>query len=88
MSSRLRSVCLFSHVSGCVVWKRVFTMLLLARQDGTLGRHRQDGEFGVARVIPRRHGWPRWLVEMAGRSLRRHGSGLCSAVELNGRRGV
>lgn len=64
------------------------TVLLLARQDGTLRRHGHDGKLGVAGVIAGWVGWPGRHSEVACGSLRTHGDGLGSAVELNGRWGV
>jgi len=64
------------------------TVLLLARQDGTLRRHRHDGELGEARVHARRHSGPRRLAQMVDGRLRTHRGGLCSTVELDSGRGV
>ena len=64
------------------------TMLLLSRQDGSLGRHRDGREVGVASVVAHGHSWAQRLVGLLDWGLGVHGGGFSSTVELDGRRGL
>jgi len=64
------------------------TMLLLSRQDRSLGRHRDSGELGVAGVVAHGHSWPQRLVGVLDWGLGVHGSGFSGTVELDDWRGL
>lgn len=91
MSSRLRSACALVSLEAAMVV--LHTMLLLARQDGTLWRHRHHGELGVVGISSRQRSralCARGIGFFKARDwwLGSHGGGFCRAVELDGRWGV
>jgi hypothetical protein len=90
MSSRLRSV--ERLVLGCALDAEVLlTVLLLAGQDGTLGRYRHHRRHGVSCIRARSDRSPRVcstrLARFRGRRLIVHCGGRCVSVERKARRG-